>query len=78
MILVEGERLRDRLENVPPGREEFARSTDELAIWLSSTPDQVLSACRALQRFGAAKMRLARCRTGPRSNTTRTMWWGVA
>lgn len=75
MIIVEGERLRDRLERVLPDREDFAQSPAELAIWLSSTPDQVLSACRALQRFRAAQMWLDRKKTGPRSNTTRTMWW---
>jgi hypothetical protein len=75
MIVMEGDRLRDRLEMVLPDREEFAQPPSELAIWLNSTPDSVLSACRALQRFGAAQMKLGKQRTGPRSNTTRTTWW---
>jgi hypothetical protein len=76
-MIIGNERLRDRLELVLPGKEEFARSIAELAIWLGSTEDSVSSACRSLQRFKAAQMKLERVKTGPRSNTTRTMWWGM-
>lgn len=69
------ERLRDRVEEILPTREDFTLSATELAIWLSCTQEQAQKACRALQRFGAVGIKLQKRRTEKRTNTTRTMWW---
>jgi hypothetical protein len=75
-VIMEG-RLSDRIEAMLPEREDFARSIEEITIWLGCTPDQALSACRSLQRFRCAKMKLQSIRqhTDRRYKTTRTMWW---
>jgi hypothetical protein len=77
MIVVEGERMRDRLEAILPTRSDRAISADEAAIWLNAPADHVRRALRILQNFRAVEMRMDKRRTGPRSNTTRMLWWAV-
>jgi hypothetical protein len=75
MIVTEGERLRDKIEEILPDREDFARSAEEIAIWAGCTADQAQRACRSLQRFKAVGMKLEWKRTAKKTNTSRSMWW---
>jgi predicted transcriptional regulator len=77
-MIVTHERLRDRVEAILPDREDFARSTWDLAIWLGATQDQIESALMSLKRFGAVQRKLQTVKTGRASNTTRWVWWRAA
>jgi len=78
-MILDHERLRDRIEQILPDREDFALSATELAIWTGSSQELAQKACRALQRFGAVGMKLQSRRTNHKGHTTtRTTWWRTA
>ncbi len=78
-MILDHERLRDRIEQILPEREDFALSATELAIWTGSSQESAQKACRALQRFGAVGMKLHSIKTNPKGHvTTRTIWWRTA
>jgi hypothetical protein len=72
------ERLRDRVEAILPTRKEFARSSEEIGIWLGTPADTAAKACTALKRFGAVDFYIDFKKIGNgKQVVSRKMWWGV-